>query len=106
MTDAYFVQNQWCKPFCGFVQNQQARVGHQRASNGQHLLLTSRKIRAQVAGTLFQSREKSVNALQCPGVFLLESIVCGGNQVFKYREVGEHLALLWYQAQAQARDAI
>ena len=38
----------------GLVQDQQARIGQQRAADGQHLLLAAGQVAAQVAGAFGQ----------------------------------------------------
>lgn len=49
-----FLANHWRQAFGGFIQNEQARVGRQRAADGQHLLLAARELVAQVVGPLLQ----------------------------------------------------
>ena len=59
---------QRCQPFGGFVEDQLLGVGHQGAADGQHLLLTTRQVGAQVALALLQAREHLVHGVQRPGL--------------------------------------
>ncbi len=45
----------------GFVQHQKLRLGHQRAADGQHLLLTARHAARHAVAALLQDREKLEN---------------------------------------------
>jgi hypothetical protein len=54
--------------FGGFVQDQQLGVGHQRAADGQHLLLAARQLVAEVGRALGQARKQAVHALDGPGI--------------------------------------
>ena len=51
----------------GFVEHQQLGRVHERPANGQHLLLTTRKLAAAVAASFFQAREDAVDVIQLPG---------------------------------------
>src|SRR5881409_1342891 len=49
--------DEWCQAFGGLVENEQARIGHQRASDREHLLLAARERAAENAGAGRELRE-------------------------------------------------
>ena len=84
-----------------FVQQQDTRVQHQRAADGQHLALAAGQLGAHVGAALAQAREGRVDALQRP--------VAGSGdhrQVFFHGQRREHVALLRHPAQAQPGAAV
>ena len=50
-----------------FVEDQQARLGHQRAADRQHLLLAAGELRCPCSAPLGQAREQLEDALRRPG---------------------------------------
>src|SRR5450631_2391505 len=56
------------KPLGRLVEYQQARVGHQRASDGKHLLLATRQIGPKVALPLLEPRKQFIDALERPRI--------------------------------------
>ena len=48
------------------VEDQQARIGHERAADREHLLLAARQLRAEIALALAQPREQRVHAIERP----------------------------------------
>ncbi|MCY1359950.1 hypothetical protein D9M69_465550 [compost metagenome] len=87
--------------FHGLVEQQQFRVGHERAADGQHLLLAARKLVAVVAAPLAQARKEFINPLQGPAAGAGDH-----REVFFHRERGEHLALLRHPAQPRAHALV
>ncbi len=88
--------------FHGLVQHEQARGVHQRAADGQHLLLAARELSAAVGAALLQAREDAVDVGQLPGRLL----ALAQQQVLFHREQPEDAAVLGHQAHAALRDAV
>ena len=93
------------EPLGGLVQDQQARVGHQRATDGEHLLLAARKLAAEVALPLRELREQRVHALERPRR-RARSPGRGRDEVLAHGEVGEDLPPFGHQPEPRLRDAI
>ena len=92
--------------FGGLIQHQQPGIGHQRASDRQHLLFAARQVQAQVACALLQARKQLVHPLQGPRVLAAKAVVGRGHQILVDREIGEHLTLFRHQPDAQPRDLV
>ena len=90
------------------VQQQQARVEHQRAAHGQHLLLAARELRAQVGLALGQAREHLVHALGRPRARGCARAAGArhGRQVLVHGERLEDVALLRHPADARRRALV
>ncbi|MNL37780.1 hypothetical protein D3C87_1599450 [compost metagenome] len=61
-----FFADQRGEAFRGLVEDQQARLGRQRARDRQHLLFAARKLVAEVLLPLGQAREKAEQAVHVP----------------------------------------
>ena len=55
------------QPFGGFIEDQQLWIGHQGATNGQHLLFTTRQMIAGMIQPFRQAREKIKHPIKMPG---------------------------------------
>src|SRR5258708_25666570 len=88
--------------FGGLVEDQEARVGHQRAADGEHLLLAAGELVAVVAMAGLELREERIYALERPRA----APPGGGDEVFAGVEVGEYLAAFRHHADAPLRDAV
>src|SRR5258708_24027286 len=91
-----------CEALGGLVEDQQARIGHQRAADGEHLLLAAGELVAVVAMAGLELREERIYALERPRA----APPGGGDEVFADGEVGEDLAAFGHQADARLRDAV
>ncbi len=80
----------------------QARIGHQRAADRQHLLLAAGKLVAHAAAALGQPRKQVVDcaSVQPP------SLGRGRHQIFAHGKIGENLAAFRHQADAELRDPV
>ena len=94
------------KPFGSFIEDQQVRVGHQRATNGEHLLLAAGELVAHVAAALGEAREKAEYLGQRPGFFGAAAVAGKGDEVLAHGEIGEYLPALGHQCHTHARDAV
>ena len=72
------------------VEDQEARVGHQRAPDRQHLLLAARQLVAEMCRAARRAGEKRIDAVERPAR-CAETRRRGGDQVFLDREGGEDL---------------
>ena len=96
-----FLHDDRREPLHRLVQQQQARIDHQRAADREHLLLAARQLVAEVAAPLGETRKHLVHARDVP--------VPGprhGRQVLLDRERREHEPLLRHPAQARLAAAI
>ncbi|RYC77787.1 hypothetical protein BFJ63_vAg19339, partial [Fusarium oxysporum f. sp. narcissi] len=94
------------QPFGGFVQDEQAGIRHQRASDGQHLLLTARQ---QVSGgkaALVQLREDLVDAIHSPWRGPRGPAGRRRHEVLVQGQVGKDVPSLGHEAHAQPRDLV
>src|SRR5438067_649953 len=88
--------------FGRFVEDQEARVGHQRAPDRKHLLLAARELVAVVRLPLTELRKEREHALERPPT----AAPRGRDQVFAHRQVGEYLSSLGDEAEARLRNPI
>ena len=90
----------------GLVEEEQARAAHQRAGDGEHLLLAARQRAAALVQALLQAREEREDALQV----LLEmgEVVDGGAhlQVLEHRHAREDAPPLRRLGDAEPRDLV
>ena len=91
---------------CRLVEDQEMRIGHERAANGEHLLLAAGQLVAHVVGALREAREKFEHLRRCPGIRPCGAVLGEGEQVLAHREVGKDLPALGHEPDAEARDAI
>ena len=89
------------EPLERLIQQQEPRVGHQGARDGEHLLLAARELVALVRAPLGEAREELEHLGQIPGARLRRD-----REVFLHGERGEDLALLRDPADAEARAAM
>ena len=90
----------------GLVQQQQAWLGHQGPSHGQHLLLTSRQRAGLLRETLFEPREQREDPLQPfrQRAALPAARVAAELQVLLDRQRTEELTAFWYLYQTASDD--
>ncbi len=91
------------EPFGGLVEDQQARVGHQRAADGKHLLLAARELLAAMRKPLGQARKGGHHAVEGPGAAAVDARALAHHEVLAHREVREDAAAFGHIADAQAR---
>ena len=99
------VADQRRQPLGRLVEDQQLGVGHQRPADRQHLLLAAGELVAHVALALGQARKEAEGALERPGIAARGAVGGRRQKVLAHREVGEDLAALGHQAEAEAGDA-
>ncbi|KAI3478981.1 hypothetical protein L1887_59004 [Cichorium endivia] len=90
----------------GLVQQQQARAAHQRAADGQHLLLAARHGAGALAGAILEAREQFEDMLHArvDGGAVLEK--AAHFQVLGHRQVGEDAPPLGRDGDALAHDLV
>src|SRR5258708_4346970 len=98
----YLRPNERREAFGGLVEDQQARIGHQRAPDGEHLLLAAGELVAVVAMAGLELREERLHAPERPRA----APPGGGDEVFADGGGGEDLAAFGHQADARLRDAV
>ena len=74
----------------GFVQQQQARLAHQRAADGQHLLLAARHGAGALAGTVAQAREQLEHVFDAGLDLTLAQEEAAHLQVLGHRQLRKH----------------
>ena len=88
------------------VEDEEIGVGHQRAADGEHLLLAARELKAAVAEPLREARKRRQHALLRPVAPSVRSGARGHDQVFVHGEVREDAATLGHVGDAVACDEI
>ena len=92
------------EPFGGLVEQQQLGIAHQRAADGEHLLLAAGEIAALSVGELGKFREQREHRVDVPAAG-----PAGGArrhvEIFPHGELGEDAPVLRHEADAGARDA-
>ncbi len=94
------------KTFRRFVEDQKARIGHQGATDGEHLLLAAGQQIGHAAGALGKPRKQRADFVVGPRVTRAAAIGSGGDQIFPRRQIGEHLASFGNKPDAELGDAI
>ncbi len=93
--------------FGRLVEDQQARVGHQRAADREHLLLAARELLAAVAEPLGQAREGREHAVERPARARPSAPAARRHhEVLAHREVREDAAAFRHVADAEPRDLL
>src|SRR5690606_39080185 len=81
-------------------------VGHERAADGEHLLLAARELVAVVVLAAAEVREELVDPVERPGALSAGPVRGRRDQVLPHREVGEDLPALRDEADAALRDPV
>ena len=87
--------------FGRLVEDQQPRIGHQRAADRQHLLLAAGQKIAHAAEPLGEPREQVADPVERPGLGGVGAVGGGRDQVLARGQVGENLPPLRHQADAE-----
>ncbi len=101
-----FVADQRRQSFGRFVENEQARVGHQRAADRQHLLLAAGEKIGHRAGALGEARKQRENLCERPRIGGAVAVGGGGEKIFARGQIGKDLAAFRHQPDAELGDAI
>src|SRR5690606_13478011 len=83
-------------PFGGFVQNEQARLSHERPTDSQLLLLATRQIAAIAMCHFLEHREQLIN--KCRNAFWGFSGGGADQQILFYRQSRKNIPALWHVA--------
>ena len=94
------------QPLGGLVEDEQRGIGHQRAADGQHLLLAAGERARHAARACRQRWEQLEDALDGPRLDGAAAVGGRGEQVLADGEVREDLPAFGHQAQARLRDAV
>src|SRR5664279_547932 len=100
-----FLANARSEPFGCLIQDQEVRIGHERSSNRQHLLLAARELIPAIGRAFAQDWKQIENAVLRPWHIRFLALL-RHQQILANREVGEDLAALRHQTQAEAGDAM
>ena len=92
------------EPERDLVHQQEARVGHEPAADGQHLLLAPREVRARLAAALGQHREQLVDSREGPAA--RPAAVGADQQVLLDAQAGEDPAPLGHQHDAAVHQLV
>src|ERR1700733_2733070 len=92
--------------FGRFVEQQKRWIAHQRARNGEHLLLSAGHARASASSQLTQVRKDGEEALWRPGGSVRARGLPADLQIFLDREIGEDATVLRYIAEPAPHDLV
>ncbi len=94
------------KTFRCLIEDQQLRIGHQSATDCEHLLLAARQLIPEVRQTAAQRRKHGEDTVERPAVFHVGPVGGGHDEIFAYREIGENTPALRHQAEAGPADLV
>src|ERR1700722_10015761 len=94
------------KAFGRLVKQQKRGIAHQRARNGEHLLLPSRDARASAPSQLAQVRENGEEPLRRPGGSVWTRRLPADLQIFFDRQIGEDPAVFWHIGKPAPHDLV
>src|SRR5215510_1959541 len=92
--------------FGRFIEDEEMRVGHQSAADGEHLLLTPGELVAHVLRARRESREEPIHARERPGVARAAAVAREGHEVLAHREVRKDLPALGHHRDTEPTDPI
>ncbi len=98
--------NQRREAFGGFIQNQEFRIGHQRAADRQHLLLAARQCHAHIVAALGETWKQRMDLFDGPGIGIACPIARGCHQIFVDRQIRKNLPPFRHQADTELCDFI
>jgi hypothetical protein len=87
------------------VEDQQARLAHQPASDRQHLLLAARQRAGRLGPALLEAREDLDHAFEIARAVLLAAPIGAELEVVPHREIGKHAPPLGHLDQPRLDDA-
>src|SRR5262249_55865970 len=90
------------EPFCRFVENEEHRIGHQRAADREHLLLAAREPAAQVSRSLLERWKLRENPLRRPRIGSYRTVRMGNGQMLSHGEIRKYLAPLGHECESRA----
>ncbi len=99
-----FGADQRRQAFGRLVENQQPRIGHQRAADRQHLLLAAGQLIAHAVGAFGEPRKQLVDPRKRPAAAV--ALDRGGQQVLAHGQVRKYLAAFRHQADAELGDPV
>src|SRR2546422_7724390 len=94
------------EPLGRLVEDEEVRIGHERPSYGEHLLLAAREPAAEVVHALREPGEEREHLGERPRVARCAAVFGERDQVLPHAQIGEDLASLGDQRDAAARDAV
>ena len=100
---ADLADQEWRQALGGLVHQQELRVGHQRAGDGQHLLLATRQLARAVGAALAQARKEIQHALDRPGPTVA---LDGHHQILHDRQRREDPAPLRHQTEPERHGPV
>ena len=98
--------DQWRKSFGRFVENDEPRIGHQRAADRQHLLLATGKEIGHRACTFGEPRKECKYFCERPRIGRAGAIGRGGEQIFARGQIWKDLAPFRHQSEAKLGNAV
>src|SRR5262249_53551974 len=100
---ADFGHNQRREALRRFVEQEYARISHQRASDREHLLFATRQCSCKLAVAVPQPRKQIVDPVDRPSTDAFFSTLLGDDQVFADGERREDAAALRHKADSELR---
>jgi len=88
------------------VEHDEGGIGHQRAPDGEHLLLAARELHAGMAQALLEARERREHALERPAGAPVARRTGRHHQVLTHRKIGKDAAPFGNVSHAPARDLV
>ena len=85
------------------IDDDEVRVAHERAAQGEHLLLATRQHAGLGVLALLETRKKAVHVLETPAWIALAPLL-SEQQVLVHGQLGEDIPVLRHIAQAQVGD--
>src|SRR2546421_8503911 len=102
----YLLAHQRREPLGRLVEDEEVRIGHERAADGEHLLLAARESAAEVVHALGEPGEEIQHLGKRPRVARRAAVFRECDQVLPHAQVGEDLASFRDERDAAARDAV
>src|SRR5262249_41719539 len=98
--------DEWRESFGCFIQDEEMRVGHQSAADGEHLLLTPGELVAHVLRARRETREEPIYPRERPRIARAAAVAREGHEVLAHREVRKDLPALGHHRDAEPTDPI
>ena len=101
-----FFDHEWSQPQGGFVEQQQARLGHERPGDGKHLLLAAAQGSGLLTLPVVENGEALEHAFQGFGNMLAAKEIAAEFEVFEHRQVREELPRFGHLNETQPYNAL
>jgi hypothetical protein len=103
---AQLLDDQWRQALRRLVEQQELGIAHQRAGDGQHLLLAAGQHAAAAVADLGQVGKEREHLLLAPGRAAVGADAAGDIEILPHRELGEDAPVFRHEADAEPTDAV